>query len=243
MSKPLAWTAMIGLCLSVLFLWLAFEKSGTSFDLLHGFDPDFIGDKPAAADAGMKQWTWNGDALEIDVPAEVRVQTPDQPGPATITVRGLPQWVDKVRFSDGKLAMASHDNAIHSKEPLEVIIRGTFKDYSLAVGQLKLGHVDQDRLAIRISGAGEVEGDGQVGDLNLIISGVGGADLENLVAKNARVKISGAGGAEIRPEDSADITLSGIGGVTLHGHPKTLVQHISGLGHVEKDADDGKDDN
>src|ERR1700744_5780695 len=106
MSKSLGWTAIIGLSLSVVFLWLAFERSGPGlnpfrFDLMHGFDPGFIGEHPVTADAGMKQWTWGGDSLEIDVPAEIRVLAPDQPGAATITVRGLPQWVDKVRFSDG----------------------------------------------------------------------------------------------------------------------------------------------
>jgi hypothetical protein len=78
--------------------------------------------------------------------------------------------------------------------------------------------------------------------LDIAISGFGGAEFGRLEAQNARVRISGAGEAKIRPSEKADISLSGIGEVDLRSQPKSLVQHISGLGHVESPDDDEEED-
>jgi hypothetical protein len=239
MSKSLGWIAAISLALCVLFLGLAFAKVGSGFNwpfgFDDGFDEGFVGDKPSAATGDMKQWVWKGDAIEIAVPAEVRVTAPVEgapPAPATITLRGSSRILDRVRFSNGKLGLIGRINSTRHGDNLEVDISGVFKQYTMAVGELRLGTVKQDKLAIRLQGAGEVRGDGQVNDLDLVISGAGGAALRRLSTKTAHVKISGAASADISPSEAADITLSGIGEVKLHSRPKTLVTHISGLGNV-----------
>lgn len=255
MNRSLGWIAGIGLTLCVVFLGLAFAKGGNDLGWLHKFDGDnwlhsydaeFAGDKPVAATAEMKQWNWGGDNLEIDIPAEVRVTAPAYgapAGPASIIVRGAPGILGRVRFANGKLALAGHQRTFNDKEHLEVSIQGRFKQYALAVGDLKLGHIEQDRLTVRISGAGAVSGEGKVNDLDVAISGFGDAKFGNLATDTARVRISGAGDAKIRPSERADITLSGIGNVTLLREPKTLVKHISGLGQVEGPDGDDDDEN
>jgi hypothetical protein len=246
MTKALGWTAAIGLVLCVLFLGLAAARVGSALDLLgfdDGFDAGFAGDKPSAAAGGMKQWVWKGDSVEIAAPAEVRVSAPASAAePPTITVHGSPRILDRVRFSNGKLGLVGRLTNMGHSDHLEVDIRGVFHQYTMMVGELRLGTIDQDRLAIRISGAGEVRADGKVGDLDVAISGVGGAKLGRLIATNAHVKISGAGDAEIAPQDSADISLSGIGEVKLRSQPKKLVQHVSGLGQVKGPGSHDDDD-
>lgn len=250
MSKSLGWIAAISLALCVLFLGLAFAKVSSGFHwpfgFDDGFDEGFVGDKPSAVSDGMKQWIWKGDGVEIAVPADVHVSAPANAAePPTITVHGASRILDRVRFSNGKLGLVGRQRSFGRGDHLEIDIRGVFRSYAMNVGELRLGTINQDRLSIRISGAGEVKADGNVTNLDVAISGAGGAALGRLSAKTARVKISGAGDAEISPSDAADITLSGIGEVRLRSRPKNLVTHISGLGNVVspgKGKDEDSDD-
>lgn len=114
----------------------------------------------------------------------------------------------------------------------------TLRDISLeGAGKIILGHIDQDRLTVRISGAGEAEADGKVDNLDTTISGTGDARFGRLAAKTASVTISGVGNADINASDRAEITLSGVGSAHLLTQPKKLIKHISGVGHV--DSPDG----
>ena len=253
MNRTLAVVAIVGLALSAMFFSLAAARGGAGLAWLRddnwfdGFGDGFVGDRPVMASAGMKQWNWSGDDLQIEIPAEIHVIPPEaSASAATIVVRGPQRLVNRVQFRDGKLALTGYNKSFLHEDHLDVRIQGRFKQYDLAVGSLKLGHVEQDKLTVRISGAGEISGEGKVKDLDVAISGVGGAEFGRLEAQNARVRISGAGEAKIRPREKADISLSGIGEVDLRSQPKSLVKHISGLGHVEEaegDDDDDKDDN
>ena len=263
MSSKLGLIAVVGLTISAVSLSAAamvggkelHDKYGDDFinKFLQNFDNDFVGQEPSSSQPGEKTWSWNGDSLEIDVPGIVRAITG---APAHITLKGeqkdenrqsteitvrAPQDVlDRVRFDDGKLALAGHSRIMNQKQPTEINIEGKpMQSYTLRVGKLELGHVDQDDLTVRIAGAGEVSADGRTNDLTLNISGAGNARFGELVVKTADVKLSGAGNAEISASDEADITISGIGNVKLLTLPKKLTTHLSGLGHVE--GPDGRD--
>ena len=63
-------------------------------------------------------------------------------------------------------------------------------------------------------------------------SGSGDLKLGGLVAKNVDVDISGSGEAEIAPQDSLNVVLSGSGAVHLRSEPKKLEASIQGSGHI-----------
>ena len=105
-----------------------------------------------------------------------------------------------------------------------------------------MGHLDQDRLTLRLSGAGKVGGEGRLDELDVSISGAGEASFGELAVGRARVTLSGVGEAEIAPSQEADITISGIGNVRLNARPARLIQHISGLGNITGPGSGNRDE-
>jgi hypothetical protein len=159
-----------------------------------------------------------------------------------MTVKGPQYLLDQLSFKDGVLDGAEYPPG-RGRPMLKVEISGgPIRDWRMAVGSLKLGHVDQDRLSVHVEGAAEISGEGQVGDLDLSIEGAGENDLGKLKARAAVVHIEGAGHAEIAPQESADITIDGAGLVELATKPKHLSTHLTPfLAHVSGPDSDDRD--
>jgi hypothetical protein len=99
---------------------------------------------------------------------------------------------------------------------------------------LRLGGIDTDRLAIEISGSGDIEAGGRVGNLVATIDGAGDAHLYDLEARTATVKVEGAGDAELTVRDRLDVTVRGAGDVRYRGRP-SVRQTVEGAGDVRPD--------
>lgn len=139
----------------------------------------------------------------------------------------------ETKVTDGKLTV----------RPLEEIrdchlkIKATVSDISsLAVdgaGRVKLEGIDNKRLAISAEGAVSVTVKGATERFKLAISGAGGIDASGLTARDAKVELSGAGGAEVHATETLDVSISGVGSVVYSGDPK-VTKNVSGLGTVQK---------
>ncbi len=138
-------------------------------------------------------------------------------------------------------------------------------------GRLDLGRLDQDQLALRVSGSGSTLASGAVKSLKVRVSGSGGARLSDLSAEDVDAgvsgsgwvtaagacktlhvgisgsghanlgalstddvdaHISGSGSARLAPRHSANLEISGSGGVNLVTEPQKLSVHRSGAGWV-----------
>jgi hypothetical protein len=100
-------------------------------------------------------------------------------------------------------------------------------------GDVALGEIRQDRLALTIRGSGDVSGSGQVDDLSVSITGSGDGHLEKLTAKRLAVELEGSGDVAAGVTDRADISIAGSGDVHLAGAmPGEITTHISGSGTV-----------
>jgi hypothetical protein len=99
---------------------------------------------------------------------------------------------------------------------------------------LRLGGIDTDRLAIEISGSGEIEAGGRVGHLVATIDGAGDAHLYDLEARTATVEVEGAGDAELNVRDRLDVAVRGAGDVRYRGRP-SVRQTVEGAGDVRPD--------
>ncbi len=99
-------------------------------------------------------------------------------------------------------------------------------------GGAQLANLSPQTVKISVSGSGDVEASGTTDNLDVEASGAGELKLGRLAAKNIDVDISGSGNAEIAPQDSLNVTISGSGTIYLRSEPKKLEASIQGSGHI-----------
>lgn len=174
-------------------------------------------------------WTAS-DRLEVNDVADITyIQGPV----AKLTIEAPKSVLDDIKVEDGTI---SRDGRHDWDGKLKVTLTApNVHRFELGgVQSLTLRQFDQPELEIDLSGTGSVTGTGKVKALSLDISGAGSADLSGMQMENAEVSLSGAGSAKIGPRASANIAISGIGGVDLTRKPASLSTSISGLGQVKQ---------
>lgn len=95
-----------------------------------------------------------------------------------------------------------------------------------------MGQLDQDVLTLTIAGPGSVTAAGRVKRLMLTVTGSGKANLGSLAVEDAKVMVTGSGGATIAPSGDLQVTITGSGDVRLITHPATIRRAIYGSGKV-----------
>lgn len=198
------------------------------------------------------------DSIDLDYPAEVIIK---QGTTESLTIEAddnlLPQLVSEVR--DGTLHIENGERDYGKRVNPSEIVRITITvknlrevDFSTAgaltvnglkgdslsvflsgAGDVTLNDLDLDKLTVSLSGAGEFSASGSATELNVTISGFGSFDSPNLKTQTANVRISGAGSATVRVEESLDASISGAGSVNYYGSP-SVTQAISGAGDVKQ---------
>jgi len=89
------------------------------------------------------------------------------------------------------------------------------------------------RLRMTHEGTGAVTLAGQVDDFACRMSGIGEVDAGKLVCRSADVAVSGVGGVTCRPASKLKANLSGIGGVRCLTKPAAVEKQVTGVGDVE----------
>ena len=178
-----------------------------------------------------RDFTWTAsDRLEVNDVAEIiYIQGPV----AKLTIEAPKSVLDRIEIEDGTI---SRDDHYDWDGKLKVTLTApNVHQFELGgVQSLTLRQFDQQDLEINLSGTGAVTGTGKVKALSLDISGAGSADLAGMQMEHADVSLSGAGSAKLGPRASANIAISGIGGVELTRKPASLSTSISGLGQVKQ---------
>jgi Putative auto-transporter adhesin, head GIN domain len=156
-----------------------------------------------------------------------------------VVVTGGEEVIDRVRtvVEDGRLVVSIKDHGI-------VIGPDPFDDVRVEVAaaaletirvqgsaDLNLGRIDRDKLTILVQGGADIDASGTVDDLTLNIEGAGDADLGELETRTARVRVVGAGDAELNVSDELDVAVEGAGDVTYRGNPRVR-QRVEGAGEV-----------
>lgn len=179
---------------------------------------------------------WSGaDSLEIDLPADVRYVQSD--GPASVVVTGPEGAVQRVVINGDSLRYERRHRHWHGQK-LSIVVRAPAVESFDISGRstLVIENYRRDRLRLDVSGAAEVTGSGETGEVSLDIAGQGDVDLGELKTRGADVDISGAGDAILAPTEWAKLDISGMGDVRLLTRPARLETDISGAGRVREDA-------
>jgi hypothetical protein len=251
MIRTLAMIAVAGFLLSVVCLSIAVSLAGPELiaSSAWGWDGpwshmnwshhnNFSWSRGESDDGpqASRELTWTGgDALEVDVPADVRFTQAD--GPARLVVRGPQGTIDHLVVRGGHV---SFDRPMDDASDVTIELTAP-KVRSFGIngsGKLDIRDYRQDELNLHVSGDGNVSAAGAAKTVNLVISGSGGADLANLASDGADVNISGSGNARVGPKTWAKLDISGSGDVTLLSHPSRLESHVSGSGSIDQ-QDDG----
>lgn len=190
---------------------------------------------------------WAGGAmLVIDLPGEVTyvqgdAKTVTITGPKALTDRVQLLQGDRLTFNDGDDTeqvlvrwgpggLSAHDDQLK--------ITVTAPDVTIfnltSSANLLVRDYDKPRLALIMSGSGDVRVQGRAEDARIDISGSGDADLSGLELTDVTIGIDGSGEAEVAATGQVNVDISGSGDVSLTRRPAQLTQTVSGSGEVRQ---------
>jgi hypothetical protein len=193
---------------------------------------------------------WTGsDFLSSDLDADVEYV---QGAEASIRITGPQALVDAIRFDNGKLWMLDAPSipdsvnftigkdgidAQSNKEGLRIVVTApsVTRFQVLGSGVLDIHNYDQPKIDVEVHSSGSFHGSGVTQVATINVSGSGEADLEDLRAKDATVRLSGSGGTDIHASGKVKVDLSGSGNVELKTKPESLESNISGSGSLHQD--------
>lgn len=174
---------------------------------------------------------WSGaKRLDIDLAAEVRYI--QQAGPASLTVTGPDEAVQRVVVRGDSIRYRSGRHRGYPR--LSIVLRAPDVSAFDISGHnsLVIENYRQAELSIDVSGDADVTAAGQADEVSLDISGDGKVDLGRLETKGASVDIAGSGDATIAPTEWANLDISGAGDVRLLTNPGRLETDITGAGKI-----------
>lgn len=87
--------------------------------------------------------------------------------------------------------------------------------------------VNAPKMAVQLSGVGDIDIKGKCDVLEANVSGVGDLDAENLECKTVTVAVSGVGDASVYATDTANASVGGIGSITVYGAPENVTKSKS----------------
>lgn len=172
--------------------------------------------------------------LVLEAPVDVDFTKGDT---VEMVVSGNPSIINRLRWQDGRLSLASTGKTSISRGTVHITITAPAlpKVEVKGPGNLELVGLDQPELAVDISGAGNVEASGKVRKVVVKAAGAGNVDLTTLEAVDADVDLAGFGNADINASGNVNATVSGAGNISLHQRPKTLNSNINGIGNIDHD--------
>lgn len=138
------------------------------------------------------------------------------------------------RVSGGRLVVGNTTGGFTAKAPMDVAVTVPQLE-ALALtggGVLDAQDVHAGTLTLTLSGGGLTQVSGTAGSLSVLLTGGGAAQLGQLVAQNARVRLSGAGLVVVNATNSLDATLAGAGSILYSGNPAHVTTALTGSGAI-----------
>lgn len=201
-----------------------------------------------AAERTSRDIPWSGgEALILDLPADVTYEQSDKPG---VTVTGPRDIVDRVVVDGGRITFtgdgAGPDDVtidlngvriVDAGDRLRITVRAPAVN-NFAVngsGDLQIMAYDQPKLTVQVQGSGDISAAGRTEAATVDIVGSGSVDLGELRTRDAMVDTSGSGDAVLAATGVVKVAIAGSGGVSLRVKPASLTSEISGSGDVDQD--------
>ncbi|HXS05785.1 MAG TPA: DUF2807 domain-containing protein [Rhizomicrobium sp.] len=209
---------------------------------------------PASSPATSRTLPWQGgDSVAVALAANsyYRPGSGDQ-----LVIKGDPRIISHVTVRDGVVRLDCNPGLFfgHS-DRVEITLPGrAFRSFEQrGSGDMQLSGLSQPEAQISIKGSGDIEAEGKIDRLSLLvagsgdltakgvsdaldldISGSGNAKLNGLTVKSADVRINGSGDATIAPRDAGHVSIigNGSGDVEAEGSTTDLKLDMHGSGNA-----------
>jgi hypothetical protein len=171
-------------------------------------------------------------AVELAGGADVTVTAGE---PRRVVVRADDNLLDRVATRVvGDRLVVDEIGSFTTETPLRVSVTAPRIDELVLSGGglLRASNIDSRTLTVTHSGGGVVEADGSVRSLSVLLSGGGTAELAHLIARDARVRLTGAGSVLVDSTRNLSATLGGAGSIVYTGSPAHVTTHVTGSGTV-----------
>jgi hypothetical protein len=100
-------------------------------------------------------------------------------------------------------------------------------------GDVDADGIRSDAFEVRDDGSADIALTGRSDRLAVNLDGSGDANVAGLVARSARVSVSGSGDASVRADDRLDLRLDGSGDIEYRGNPR-LTKSDDGSGDIKR---------
>lgn len=216
----------------------ATSKSNAGTITINGKVISGTGDKNFINGSG-KRITQNRDIkdfeeLQIDVVADVKIKRGKK---AKCVISGDDNIVPVIKTENkGVLLKISTAKSYSTKQSLEIVIEvPMLKKLVLnGAGDVTMADVTEDKLDLKINGAGNITAAGKVKELKTVANGSGNLKLSGLKAAKVYVIIDGAGDAEVWAASYLKAVINGSGDIIYSGNPSKVDSSVNGSGEVTK---------
>ncbi len=160
---------------------------------------------------------WNTESLTIQAEEIILRQIKTEVSNGTLTIRVEPESL----------------KSMNTKQGIYYTLTVKRLDaFTLAgAGNIRATNIKGDRLAVTLSGLGNLDISGEAGQQTVVISGAGNYRAEGLKSRTAQVQVTGLGSATVWATDSLDATTTSTGSINYYGSPQ-VNKSVKGLGSV-----------
>ena len=167
--------------------------------------------------------------LSVRMPVELRFERGEE---TEMRISGRAEVLDRIEVSDNVIDMPG--KSVRNGGVRVVITAPTLAGLKLeAAGNVRLKELDQDSFTVSAAGAVDLDADGRVDTLDIETWGASDLDFRDVLARDAEVRLKGVGSADIAATGEVDVSIEGVGSVTLHKKPAKLTSQIDGVGTVK----------
>jgi len=156
----------------------------------------------------------------------------------TLKIKGQKEVLPYLKTSvSNKVLYVSIDNKYKLKTSLTVYIPiNTSLKKIVAKGAVDIStqeKLEATSLDLQVAGAGDVDIAGSTERLNAVVKGAGDIDAKELVAKQATLRIAGAGSISAHVTEDVDASIAGAGSITVKGNPPVFKKSVKGIGRIK----------
>jgi len=160
--------------------------------------------------------------------------------PSSLQVEGGSEVVKDLRsyVKDGVLFIRPNDSRWNwfegSHKLVLTITMPELKELEAnGAGSIQITGLTGGEHKLLVAGAFNIEAQGSVERLQIILEGAGNVNYRDVIAQEAKVELRGAGNVEVRPVQLLDAAVHGVGAVQYVGEPQKVASAIHGLGAIK----------